>query len=227
MVLLTSRNISSLVVDTLCDRARGRNAAVACFYFDYAAQKEQSPTTILGSLLKQVVGGWKRIPQEIVEAFEDQKKVIGGRGLRLHEIVEMLEIASSSQRTFICVDALDECVAAHRVKVLRSLNLILQRSPRTRIFLTGRAHIMGEIERGLAGRVVILSISPKEGDIITYLRARLDEDRNPDAMDAYLEADIIKKIPESIRKCTYDTKSNDILKPLLSYLLTGVHLDSC
>lgn len=198
MVFLTSLNISSLVVDTLCDQARGQNAAVACFYFDYAAQKEQSPISILGSLLKQVVGGWEKIPGGIVKAFEDQKKVIGGRGLRLHEIVEMLETASSSQRTFICIDALDECVAVHRLKVLRSLKQILLRSPRTRIFLTGRGHIRGEVEKGLAGRTTILSISPKGDDIITFLRARLDEDTNPDAMDDRLEADIMKKVPESV-----------------------------
>lgn len=198
MVLLTSLNISSLVVDALCDQAGGQNTAVACFYFDYAAQKEQSPTSIFGSLLKQVVGRWEKLPGGIVKAFEDQKKVIGGRGLRLHEIVEMLETASSSQRTFICIDALDECVAVHRPKVLRSLKQILLRSPRTRIFLTGRAHIRGEVEKGLAGRAAILSISPREDDIITFLRARLDDDTNPDAMDDRLEADIMRKIPESI-----------------------------
>ena len=198
IVLLTNLNISSLVVDALCDQAGGQNTAVACFYFDYAAQKEQSPTNIFGSLLKQVVGRWEKLPGGIVKAFEDQKKVIGGRGLRLHEIVEMLETASSSQHTFICIDALDECVAVHRPKILRSLKQILLRSPRTRIFLTGRAHIRGEVEKGLAGRAAILSISPREDDIVTFLRARLDDDTNPDAMDDRLEADIMRKIPESI-----------------------------
>jgi len=38
-VLLTDCDASSLVIDTLCDWARGRNAAVVCFYFDFAAQK--------------------------------------------------------------------------------------------------------------------------------------------------------------------------------------------
>ena len=54
--VLTSRDVSSLVVDRLCDQARGQSTAVACFYFDFAARKEQSATTMLGSLLKQVVG---------------------------------------------------------------------------------------------------------------------------------------------------------------------------
>ena len=29
-------NVSKLVIDSLCDRARGQNGAVACFYFDFA-----------------------------------------------------------------------------------------------------------------------------------------------------------------------------------------------
>ena len=33
---LASRNICSLVVDTLCDQA-GQNTAIACFYFDYTS----------------------------------------------------------------------------------------------------------------------------------------------------------------------------------------------
>ena len=52
-LVLTSRDISSLVVDRLCDQARGqKNTVVTCFYFYFAARKEQSATNMLGSLLK-------------------------------------------------------------------------------------------------------------------------------------------------------------------------------
>ena len=81
-VLLRSCDPSSLVIDTLDDWVKGQNAAVACFYFDFAAQKEQSLTSTLGSLLKQIVGGLEEIPAKMSQAFRDQKKVIGGRRLR-------------------------------------------------------------------------------------------------------------------------------------------------
>ena len=106
--LLTSRDVSSLVVDSLCDQARKRNLAVACFYFDFASQKEQSPTSMLGAILKQVVGGLAKVPGEITQTYEDQGKVIGGSGPQLADIVKMLQITSSKKPTFICVDALDE-----------------------------------------------------------------------------------------------------------------------
>ena len=196
--VLTSRNVSSLVIDMLCDQARGQNVAVACFYFDFAAQKEQSPTIILGALLKQVVGGLEEVPGEIIQAYEDQKRVIGGRGPQLADIVKMLQNTSSKRRTFICIDALDECLERYRVKVLDSLNQILQKSPGTRIFVTGRPHIRAEIWKRLPRRVRSASITPKRNDIIGYLHIRLDEDTTPDAMDSSLEADILEKIPDNI-----------------------------
>ena len=52
MELLMNHDFSSLVIDTLCKQAVDEKATVACFYFDFAAQEEQSLAAILGSLLK-------------------------------------------------------------------------------------------------------------------------------------------------------------------------------
>jgi len=186
------------VIDTLDDWARGQNAAAACFYFDFAAQMEHSPSDILGSLLKQVVGGLERIPVRIVQAFRDQEKAIGGRRLGLGEIVEMLQDISSSRPTFICIDALDECMVEYRAKLLDSLKQVLQNSPGTRLFLAGRLHIRDEVEEHLGERVVAVSITPTNDDIIRFLRAKLGGDIAPDAMDKSLEEDIIKTIPETV-----------------------------
>ena len=196
--VLTGCGASSLVVDRLCDQARGQSIAVACFYFDFAARKEQSVTSMLGSLLKQVVGGMKNIPEEIAQAFQEQKKVIGGRELRLPDIVKMLQTITASLYTFVCIDALDECAPAHRVKLLNSLQQILEKSPRTRILIIGRPHIQAEIEKRLSGLVTSVSLGISKGDIMEYLRVRLDEDETPDAMDRSLEAEILEKIPENM-----------------------------
>ena len=197
LVLITS-DTSSLVVDRLCDKVKEQNTAVACFYVDFAAREEQSPTNMLGSLLKQIVGGLEKIPDEIRGTFQDYKKVIGGRGLRVPEIVEMLQTVTSLQPTFICVDALDECVEKHRPEVLHSLRQILEKSPNTRIFLTGRRHIREEIDKHLGGRAEILSINPNYDDTVGYIRMRLSKDTSLDAMDSGLEAEIIKSITENI-----------------------------
>jgi len=196
--VLTYHDISSLVVDRLCDQARGQNTAVTCFYLDFAARREQSVTNILGSLLRQIVGGMEKVPEEIIQAFQEQKMAIGGRGPRLPDIVKMLQAITASLRTFVCIDAWDECAAVHRVKLLHSLHQILTTSPRTRIFIIGRPHVRAEIEKRLPGRVLSLSVGPSKNDITEYLRLRLGEDETPDAMDDSLEADILEKIPEKM-----------------------------
>ena len=187
-----------MVIDRLCDWAPGQNATVACFYFNFAAQKEQSPTTVLSSLLKQVVSGLEKIPVNILESFRDHKKATGGRRLGLGQVVGMLQDIASSRPTFICIDALDECVAEYRGKLLESLQKILHKSPSTRIFLAGRLHVRDEVEKHLAERIVAVSITPTKIDIIRFLRAKLGEDTAPDAMDNTLEEDIIKNIPETV-----------------------------
>ena len=196
--MLTSHGVSSLVMDKLCDQAGGQNTAVTCFYFDFADRKEHSATRALGSLLRQVVGGLKRIPEEISQAFQKEKNAIGGRGPRLPDIVKMLQAITSSLPTFVCIDALDECAVPDRVKLLNSLQQILKKSPHTRVFIIGRPHIRDEIERILAGRVTSVPISPRKNDIIGYLRVRLAEDPTPHAMNKSLEADILEKIPKNM-----------------------------
>jgi len=196
--VLTSHNASSLVIDKLGDQARIQEVTVACFYFDFAVQMEQSPASMLGAVLRQVVVGLEKLPGEIAQAYGDEKHVIGGRGPQLTDIVTMLENTARLKRTFICIDALDECAAEYRAEILESLNRILQRSPGTRVFVTGRPHIEAEVRELLSRRVMALQITPRRDDIIRYLHRRLEKDTRPGAMDRSLKEDILKKIPEDV-----------------------------
>ena len=196
--MLIGCDFSSLVIDTLCKQAVEGNAAVAIFYFDFADPDEEPPAAILGSVLKQVVGGMDKVPERIVKAFRNREKVIGGQRLSLEEIVEFLQDITTAQRTFICLDALDEYTQGYRVKLLDSLNQILQNSPGARIFLTGRRHIRDEIDKHLGGKAATRPIAPTRDDIIIFLRAKLREDTIPDAMDESLEQEIIKNILETV-----------------------------
>ena len=199
MFCLTSHNFSSLVIDTLCDEPGepGEDISVACFYFDSTSQKEQSTASVLGALLKQVVGGFTQIPKEITDAFQRHKKFIGGRKLQLPEIVRILGSLSSTQRTYFCLDAVDECSAPDRANILLSLKEIIEMSPTTRVFLTGRPHIGGEMERHFPWGAALLSISPRKDDIIRFIHKRFAEDPTSDEMDEKLEAEIVNKILET------------------------------
>ena len=67
------------------------NATVACLYFDFTTQEQQSPAAILGPVLKQVVGKLNEVPERVVQAFRDRGKHIGCRGLALAKIVEFFK----------------------------------------------------------------------------------------------------------------------------------------
>jgi hypothetical protein len=155
--------------------------AVAGLYCDFLAQQEQTITNMMGAILKQLVGRGG-IPKDLREAFQKGKKEIGGRGLRLADLMGMLRIAIASlPQVFICIDALDECLPKHLPELLESLRDIVRESPRTRIFLTGRPHVKEDIQRYFT-KAVVIPISPNTDDIRNYLEMRLDRDDEPEAM---------------------------------------------
>ena len=187
------RNTSSLVIDSLCDQARKEDITVACLYCDFLAQEEQTVTSMMGAILKQLVGGVD-IPIYLREAFQEGQKEIGGRRLSLEDLVGMLRRAIASLgKVFICVDALDEYLAKDLPELLESLRYIVRQSPMTRVFLTGRPHVGGTIQKYFTGAVVI-PISPNTDDIRSYLEMKLDRDSEPEAMDNDLRANIVKVI---------------------------------
>jgi len=194
-VLLTCCDGSSLVIDKLCDEAVKGNPTVVCFYFDFAARNEQSPVNMLGSLLRQLVSGQREIPEAIVEEFQKEKMSIGGRGLQVSGILKVFQAIPATRRIFICVDALDECVPEHRMVVLESLGQMLQGSPDTRLFMTGRPHVRSEVERELGGAATFLSIWATEDGVLRFLQEKLRKDTIPNMMSSTLEGDIMKSIP--------------------------------
>ena len=185
------------MIDSLCDQAKKENIAVAGLYCDIVSQQEQTITNIMGAILKQLVGK-VGIPSYLREEFEEGKTEFGGRGLRLVDLMGMLRtvIASLSQ-VFICVDALDECLPKCLPELFKSLRDIVRDSPSTRIFLTGRPHVRGDIQKCFA-KAVVIPISPNPNDIRNYVEMKLRKDADPEAMNNDLWADIVRVILEKI-----------------------------
>ena len=188
-----ARNISSLIIDSLCDQVRDRDIAVAGLYCDYLAQEEQSTTNMLGAILKQLLEG-DGIPGPIRQAFHEGKRMLGGRAVRLSDLVKMLKTTIISlPEVFICIDAIDECLPTNRRELLESLQEIIRASPAMRVFVTGRSHIRDEIQTYFAEAITI-TVIPTTGDIERYLKMRLDRDPTPGAMDDDLRAEDRKSV---------------------------------
>ena len=153
---------------------------------------------MLGAILKQVVSGLKYIPQDIEAAFERSKGDLDGRELESREIVGLLITSLLTlQRSYICIDALDEFPRDYRSEFFELLACVIRESPGTRLFVTGRQHIREEVERYFTRRRD-LQIKPTEEDIKNYLSSKLSDDPQPDAMDHSLREEIFRTIPEKI-----------------------------
>jgi len=225
------RNTSSLVIDDLCDQARNEDITVACLYCDFLAQQEQTITSILGAILKQLAGKGD-IPTYLREAFQRGKQEIGGRALLPTDLMRMLKMTIASlPQVFICIDALDESLPKHLPELLRSLRDIVRESPNTRIFLTGRPHVKEDIQKQFPS-VVLIPVSPKTGDIRNYLEMRLDMDPEPEAMNDRLRADIIRIMMEKTSDMcvgTFNISGLSLMctyKRLCRFLLVALHIDA-
>ncbi|CUS10047.1 unnamed protein product, partial [Tuber aestivum] len=127
--------LSSVVIDRLCDRSEGSSVSVAYIYCNFQTQKSQATAHMLGSLLKQVVCGLEVIPEEIGCAFQKAKQGQDGRGLTVSEFLKLLRATlKSRKRTFVCIDALDECATEYRPELFRSLHSLVRNSPNIRLF---------------------------------------------------------------------------------------------
>ena len=196
---MVKKQHSSLVIDTLCDGISEDNVAVAYVYCDFSTPNAQSASTVLGPLLRQVVGALTQIPGDVQTAFERSKSQVDGCGLRLREIIEMLiKSLSCLKWSFICIDALDEFPLKFRPQLWECLQRVVRQCPNTRLFVTGRPHIRNELEKYFPGAAGMLPISPSKDDIGLYLKMRLERDPEFDVMDDDLQTDILRVIPESI-----------------------------
>jgi len=185
------------VIDELCDGPCEEDIAIAMFYCHFRDQQRQTTTNIIGAILKQLLVRGE-VLEDVRSAFQKAKKEVGGRGLRLPDVVQMLKQAIAAlPQVFICIDALDECIPKHLLELLGSLKDILQESRRTRIFFTGRPQVKAEITKYFITGVII-PISPKTHDIERYLEKKLEMDTECDAMSDGLRADILRIIPQRI-----------------------------
>ena len=185
------------MIDSLCDEPYEEDIVVAMFYCDFRDQQDLTAANIIGAILKQLAARGE-VLEHMQAAFQEAKAEVGGRGPRLPDMVEMLKQAVVTlPRVFICIDALDECLSKHLLELLESMRDVLEKSPRTRIFVTGRPQVEAEITRYF-GTVLMVSISPNPHDIKLYLEKKLEMDPEPEAMSQALRADILRVIPERI-----------------------------
>lgn len=70
-----------------------------------------------------------------------------------------------------------------------------------RVFLSRRPHICNEVKRSFT-KAIMVTVIPTIGDIVRYLKMKLERDPTPGAMDDSLGAEIVRAIlGKKILKC--------------------------
>ena len=150
----------------------------------------------MGALVKQLVIVLPEIPDEIVRAFREAK--IYENELELPDASRMLALSLRRfhRRTYICIDALDECHEPHRTELLRSLGSAIQGSTNAQLFLTGRDSTREDVKKCLALKTSEITVEARPEDVTKYVANRIETYRgkHPHAMNDDLRQDIVKKI---------------------------------
>ena len=183
----------SLVIDHLNDylksNASSLKMGLAYVYCDYRDQIQQSTENIIGAITNQLLRKLPSLPEEIIAIWE--KHCRGKEHLEPAQAIEVLcSTCKLFHRTFICLDALDECR-----DITKLLNCLQQAPSTVRIFGTGREHVLPIVRRQFEHTQTI-HIEAKESDIRILIDKKIEEDResNPSLMNEKLQRYITEKI---------------------------------
>jgi Cdc6-like AAA superfamily ATPase len=164
--------IASIVVDHLSvEFQNDASVGIAYLYCNFRRQDEQSLTELLSSLLKQLVQGQLSVPESVKSLYERHKDKARPS---LDEILKVFyAVVADYSRTFIVIDALDECQVSGgvRSKLLSEL-FHLQAQTEASLFATSR--FIPEIEKEFKGSMS-LEIHASDEDVQRYLDGHMSQ----------------------------------------------------
>ena len=163
--------IASIVVNHLKTAFPDDKTGRAFLYCIYKRQDNQKVDDFLAALLGQLAARQSMVPESICKWYGEHRKGEKSR-LSQNEIREALSsITKTYSRTFIIIDALDECKTNHIRNELLSEIYKLQEVSDTRLMVTFRPNIA----LNPPSNVRKLEIRAYEEDVGEYLSGRMSE----------------------------------------------------
>lgn len=172
-------------------------AGTAYIYCDYKQKLKQTAENLTWSLAYQLAGQCASFPQEVRTIYENCTKKGKSPALADFESV-LLSVSQAFPKTFIIVDALDECSElddADGGESLKFLSLLQRLGSSVRLLITSRPH---EHIRKMFKEASRVDILPTRSDIETFVEFRIN--KNPKFAGRVnkgrnnLKADVIGKI---------------------------------
>jgi hypothetical protein len=181
----------SMVIDELKRPSSIPQCPVAFSYFEHKDQDCQTPKHVISSILRQIVASMPEIPSCVSDAYEQLHN--SGASLPLHVLEKMsLDIIGSTDRTYILIDALDECVEPkHKGTFLQFISR-LSRLQAARVFVTSRENCQ-DIDHALRTYPQI-TIRAHDYDLSSYMYREMDHAGIEDLVDNTFATKIIETI---------------------------------
>lgn len=185
--LITLANFRSLIVDALLEEIRGQND-MACVYYYSQGDDNQSPEHIWATFLIQLLHshGYRVMAQEVVHQFDISLQ--GSTTLHPSEYINLLKAQAAEFKTvYLIIDDLDNFPESPGRSSRQVIMKDLEDMPDSvRVLFTSRQ----------AGEGQQLRIEPKEGDIHTYVKGRVQSNTvlNGEGATAVHRQEAIKEV---------------------------------
>jgi hypothetical protein len=149
---------------------------------------------MIGELAKQLFIQSSSVPEELWTIFEKYSRINVEKAQQIFTL-----LSRRFESTYICIDALDECLPHTRSSLLRFFGTV-QRSS-LRIFCTGRTSVEAEVVELLEPlSTKTMEIYAHESDLRKHIEALVAVDRHKKAMDAQLLEEITKQLLSQSQK---------------------------
>jgi len=117
------------MIDTLVASSTSMESVTVHFFCDYADQKTLCAVEIFGSLAKQLLSAFKRIPEEMEKMIRNAY----GDGTLIPDASTVLEILLAAvklfSRVYIVLDGVDECRGEDRLEVIAAIRTMSSADP--------------------------------------------------------------------------------------------------
>lgn len=144
---------------------------VAYIYCDYKDQSIQTASNLIAVLARQLVGHSEKLPKQLENMYTELEK--HRRRPSLPDLRQLLTtLCNERARTYVIVDALDECEAMHERRYLLPLLESLPHGS-TRLFVTSRLY--NEDIRHVFTNVPQIPIAAPESDIQQFVQEQMSD----------------------------------------------------
>ena len=163
--------LTSIVVSDLQERFRAdSDVGIVYVYCNYKRQSEPPVDCLMASLCKQLLQGRRTLPTELNSPY--QRHAHRDTQPSTEEIrIAMCALVGDLSRTYLVVDALDECAEVARSRLLKDKSM-LQADRKVSLITTSR--YIPDMTAFFGGKLS-LEIRTTDGDVPNYLKGHMVE----------------------------------------------------